>query len=278
MRAALEPLELPEWIDIDENFVPELEIKTKLLKESYSDVFAALPGTEAAQQEILDLLLDHLLQYFPQHYQRQDTKIENLKTGQVWDLNEFKDAPILLAGQLVQEDLFLLQPGSEGYILTAALACFPLFWRLPEKFGRPIFQIHQKVPGFEEKMRQPVDIYFEHLKTDSPGIRIAWGITPTPLMVVAWWEPEEGWEKVITPENAGDHLWLRTEHQTFRRLPKSGGIVFGIHSYVDPISSLKDQPEIRRNLATVIRQMSPQTQAYRGMEPFLSQLLAYLEQ
>lgn len=277
MKSGLEALQLSNWIDIDRNFVPELNIKAQRLKESYSDVVATLPGSHAGQQEILELLLAHLLEYFPEYYRLEGTKIENLKTGQVWEISDYEDVPIALAGQLVQEDLCLMQPTSEGHVLKAISSTFPLFWRVPDKIGLPLYKIHHPVPEFPEKLKHPLELYFERLRPDRPGTRIAWGIAPTPLLVIAWYQPTEGWEKAITAENAGEHLWLRTEHQTLRRLPKSGDILFTIRSFVDPISALKDYPTNRKNLATVIRQMPPETQTYRGMEPFLEPLLAYLE-
>ncbi|MFB2968970.1 DUF3445 domain-containing protein [Aerosakkonema sp. BLCC-F183] len=275
LRPALEHMEMSKWIDIDEDLIPQLKLKERLLKESYSDVLASLPGSEAGQQELLEMLIEHLLKYFPEYYRVEGTKIENLKWGKVWDISDYKDAPIALAGQLVQEDICLLQPGEGGYTLKAALMCFPLFWRLPEKIGRPLYQIHGPVPEYPEKLKHPLDLYFENLKPDRPGTRIAWGIVPTPLLVVAWYEPKEGWEKELTPENVGDRLWLRSEYQTIRRLPKTGDIIFTVRSFMDPISSLL--PEIRKNLAEVIRQMSPETRAYRVMGPFLEPLLTYLD-
>lgn len=277
MSALLKPLELSKWIDIDKNFVEVLNLKTQLLKKNYSEVFAALPGSEAGQQEILDLLLHHLLNHFPQYYQQKGTIVENFKTGQVWKPEEFKNAPLVLALQLVQEDIFLLQSFSQGYILSAGAACFPFFWRLPEKLGLHLSQIHEPVPEYAEKLLVPVNLYFENLKPDSPGSRIAWGIVPTPQLVLASWQsqPKSGWHRTITVENAGECLWLRTEYQTFRRLPKSGGIVFTIRTFVNPLSCLKEQPSIGRNLAIVIRQ-SPKTLTYKGIQPFLEVLVNYL--
>ncbi len=278
MGPALQPLEdISKWIDIDEEFVNTLKLKHQLVEEHYSKFFAALPGSEAAQQEVLETLLEHLVKYFPEYYRQEGTKIENLKLGKVWDISDYQEAPLALAGQLVQEDLCIMQPGEEGFVLTAALAFFPLFWRVEEKIGLPLFKVHGPVPGFKEKLDKTVNNYFAHLHPDRPGFRIAWGIVPTDEMVLYWYQPKEGWEKEINADNAGDVLWLRTEFQTLRSFPKSGAVLFTIRSFVDRISCLRKEPQIAHNLAAVIRGMSPHTQTYRGMEPFLEPLLAYLD-
>jgi hypothetical protein len=71
LTMGLKPLQLSDWIEIDEHFAHQLTLKTQLLSQRYSDVFASISGSEEGQQEVLDLLLAHLLQYFPQYYQRQ---------------------------------------------------------------------------------------------------------------------------------------------------------------------------------------------------------------
>ncbi|ACK70990.1 conserved hypothetical protein [Gloeothece citriformis PCC 7424] len=276
MTAGLAPLNLSEWIDIDENFISTVTLKAQLLKDKTTEVFTALPNTIEAQQEILELLLDHLLTYFPQYYLQQGTILKNLQTNQVFELNYYKDAPLTLALHLVAEDIFLLQPSEKGYILTAGVACFPFFWRLQDKIGLPIEQIHQPVPEYAGKLSKTVNLYFDHLLSTSPGYRIAWGIVPTPQLVLEQMQPP-GWENTLTPSNIGERLWLRSEYQTFRRLPHSGGIVFTIRTFVNPLSTLKSMPSMAHNLATVIREMPPETQAYKKIQPFLNPLLNYLD-
>lgn len=159
LSLGMKPLKIKEWIEIDEHFCAELALKDNLLKEQYSEVFASLKGSEASQLEVLELLLDHLLEYFPQHYQRLGKKIVNLATGQVWETADFEAAPLELAGRLVQEDLIILQPSPDGYVLAAASVCFPLRWRLQQKIGHPLVEIHQPVPGYDDIAR-PVAIRF----------------------------------------------------------------------------------------------------------------------
>jgi len=65
LHLALKPLNVEDWIELDDQFVPYLQRKTELLETNDTEVFASLSGTQTAQQEVLNLLIDHLLQQFP---------------------------------------------------------------------------------------------------------------------------------------------------------------------------------------------------------------------
>lgn len=276
LAMGLKPLQLSDWIEIDEDFAEQLDLKTQLLSQRYSDVFATISGSENGQQEVLDLLLAHLTQYFPLYYQRQGDRLLNSVTGQVWRLTDFEANPLDLAGRLVQEDLCLMLPGDCGYILAAASLCFPSRWKLQEKLGQPMAQIHQHVPGYSDKLERPVDHFFARLKYNYPGYRLNWGIVDSPDLFLDQHKGQEDFNPTITPNNAGEHLWLRVERQTLRRL-YSGGILFTIRTYVHPLHILVDDLEVIRSLAAAIRQVPTPMQIYKNLLPIREALLAYLD-
>ena len=273
LSLGMKPLNIKEWIEIDEHFCAELAFKDKLLKEKYSEVFASLKGSEPSQLEVLELLLDHLLKYFPQHYQKLGKKIVNLATGQVWDTADFEAAPLELAGRLVQEDLTILQPSPDGYVLAAASVCFPLRWCLQQKIGHPLMKIHQPVPGYHDIAR-PVDALFDRLQPQNPVWRANWSIVDSPALFLAQ-EREKNLD--ITNVNAGENLWIRVERQSLRRLEKSGNILFVIHTYVHPLQILEDIPAVASNLAAAIKQIPTQMQSYKNLLPIREALLGYLD-
>ena len=47
----------------------------------------------------------------------------------------------------------------------------------------------------------------------------------------------------ITAENAGRRLWTRVERQAVFRLPKSGAILFSVHTFVKPLHGIEAHPE-----------------------------------
>ena len=105
--------------------------------------------------------------------------------------------------------------------------------------------------------------------------RCNWFVSPTPaLRWIADAPPEESFAHV-TPDNAGETLYVRSERQTLRKLPETGAIVFTIGVYVAPLGSLspKNIARMAESVATV-----PEPEAHRrGAAHFSPQLQAYAE-
>ena len=59
------------------------------------------------------------------------------------------DDPLRTLGQIVQEDICLLQKRGDEHVLTGAVLCFPASWRLADKAGRPLIGIHDTVPEYD---------------------------------------------------------------------------------------------------------------------------------
>jgi hypothetical protein len=75
----------------------------------------------------------------------------------------------------------------------------------------------------------------------------------------------------------GEELWLRVERQTLRRLPRSGDVVFGIHTYVAPLAEAVDSTEAAQALAARIREMPEPMARYKSIWPVREPLLAWLD-
>ena len=76
LAMGIKALDLARWIEIDERFAAQLAERRRLLDER-PEVLAALPESAPGQRELLELLLDHLPERFPEHYRRSDGRIEN---------------------------------------------------------------------------------------------------------------------------------------------------------------------------------------------------------
>uniref|UniRef100_B8HQ35 DUF3445 domain-containing protein n=1 Tax=Cyanothece sp. (strain PCC 7425 / ATCC 29141) TaxID=395961 RepID=B8HQ35_CYAP4 len=273
LKLGVQPLALPEWIEIDQNFASQLAEKEKLLRDRPSQVLVSLAGSEVAQSETLELLLSHLQTYFEPIYQWDANQITNRLTGQVWQRQDY--LPLDLAGRLVQEDWVLLRSTPNGYQLAAGSVCFPLRWDLREKLGKPLSQIHAPVPGYET-IAPPVDHLFDRLKPEYPIWRMNWTIVATAnLFLPPDQEPET---TEITCANAGETLWLRMERQTLRRLPQTGYVLFGIHTHVYPLHILAAHPQLVEQLVATIAQMPEPMLVYKNIHTLREPLLSYLHQ
>jgi dimethylamine monooxygenase subunit A len=273
LSMGLKALDPRDWIEVDDQFVAQLAERQRLLGERRDEVLAALPGSEAGQQEVLGLLLDHLPARFPEIYRRADGAIENLATGERFVIAEFEK--IELAGRLVQEDLCLMSAGEDGYRLVAGVLCFPSHWRLLDKLGRPLGKIHEPVPGFAERLGLTVNRFFESIRAERPVWRANWALVDTPQLFLA---PEHrGKPAAVSAEEAGERLWLRVERQTLRRLPRSGDILFTIHTSVVPLAEALRTPAAAKALAARVRDMPEDLARYKGIAPIRAPLLAWLE-
>ena len=179
----LKALDLRDWIEVDGQFAAQLAERRRLLRDRRDEVLAALPGSEAGQQEVLGLLLDHLPARFPKIYRRSPGGIENLVTGERFLIAELEK--IELAGRLVQEDLCLMSAGEDGYRLVAGVLCFPAHWRLLDKLGRRLGPIHEPVPGFAERLGPTVDRFFQSTRAERPVWRANWSLVDTPELFLS---------------------------------------------------------------------------------------------
>jgi dimethylamine monooxygenase subunit A len=275
LAMGIKALDLEEWVEIDEHFAVQLAERKRLLDDQRSAVLGELPESRPGQRELLKLLLDHLPRRFPEQFQRVDGRIENRVTGERFVLAAWEDAPLELMGRLVQEDLCLMQRGDAGYRLVAAVLCFPAHWRLADKLGRPLQVIHEPVPGFGERLADPVDRFFASIQVARPVWRVNWSLVDAPTL----FRPPEhrGNPRPISAEQASSELWLRVERQTLRRLPRSGDVVFGIHTCVDPLEDAIDSPQAAQALAARIREMPDPMARYKSILPIRAPLLAWLD-
>ncbi len=247
----LMPFDPARWIEPDEDLNRYLEEKARLAGERLDDIFVAEDGTEAAQQEALDILLAHLADRHPAML-RQDTS----------DL-----PPLFKAGSLIQDDLVLMRRRADGWHLVAAHVAFPSSWSLHEKFGRPMHEIHADAPGFGEGTRNATLIarIFDGLQSAQQVERLNWSVNTTDdLFLPVSKHSRPPYAEAFTLEER----FVRVERQTLRKLPLSGDILFTIRIYIDPIAVIARHPQARKLAASFADQLEAldhQQTAYKGL-------------
>lgn len=270
----LMPLAPDEWIEIDSYFAHDLSAKRNLLETRHGEVFAVLPGAAGPAAELLSMLVVHLPQYHSQIFRCTDGLLHNMASGERWDVACSSLHPLDLCGRLVQEDFCLVAEESGAYRLVGATLCQPASWRLAEKIGRPLAEIHAPVPGYAATLKRPVDRFFTQLK---PG-RLTWRLNWTVVQDSASFQPEHIASPVpITADNAGAHLWLRVERQTLRRLPASGTVVFTIRTYIERLDAAVGDAAAAAEMAALLRDTPAATLIYKDIAPFQTALLAWLD-
>lgn len=281
LRMGLQPLPAEKWIEIDEEFSAQLAEKRKLLVTRHDNVVQALPQALLASEEALKLLIDHLRQYHFGRFTFDGGKLRNAATGEEWGFAQSSLHPLEQATRLVQEDFCILQADEETnddiYRLTAGAVCFPSNWRLADKIGKKLAEVHGPVPRYAEKLGTQVDRFFQNLAAGTIMARANWLIHATPELFQSDHRLDAETAAAITPENAGEKLWLRVERQTLRRLPQSGAVLFTIRTHVTWLRDAIRDGKSAQDLALAVRTMPDDFARYRGMDGFRAALMGWLE-
>lgn len=278
-RMAMGLVACPEaaWIEIDERYPAELAERRGLLASRRADVFAALPGSEPARAEVLALLAAHLPARFPAWFRREGGRLRNGLTGEEWDLDAPGCDPLELAARLVQEDLCIIRPAEGGPVLEAGVVCAPTRWRITEKIGRPLMAVHAAVPFYGERLGAPVDRFMAQIKAGRIAMRVNWSVVDSPALFQLEGKHRGERDPAFTAENAGERLHLRTERQTFRRLPGTGAVLFTIRVHSYPLMRVAAQPGVAARLAGAVRALPEEMGRYKSLPVYREALLAWLD-
>lgn len=266
----------------------ELNLKNAILHDNYDYYVQALPATEPMQWEAVELLLPDLARCYPQHFALhisvEDWCWHNMLLARTWrfrfgDRASLPQPPLDWLGRQVQEDLLLMSGDvATGMPLVAGQLCFGNAWCLDDKIGKSFLRIHDEVPLFAENIGRSSNLLMERLKAGRPVFRINWSIKATNQLNLA--PPINDalapLQEYVTAENAGERCFLRLERQVLLRLPRTGGILFSIHTYISPIACAADHAEHARRLHGVLRTAPPAMLRYKGIAPFAAPLIAYL--
>ncbi|WP_284268817.1 heme-dependent oxidative N-demethylase family protein [Mesorhizobium huakuii] len=282
----LKPLDPANWIEVDGHLLPYLAEKRRLYAEIPERVFVEEDGTRDAQREVLDLLGAYLPERFPRTHRRTDADIEVVGAADHPALpSGLADAPLVAASLLVQEDLILMRRDAAGWRLAAGSLCFPSSWSLTEKFGKPLQQIHEPVPGFGPGTRpaELINRMFDGLQGQAVE-RFNWSIQADNAL----YHPLSNVERIDRATNRptrfpdGDvkaHAFIRVERQTLRKLPASRDILFTIRIHLDPLAVLERHPD----RATLALSFAAQLEAldlaqldYKGLTSDRDRLIAVL--
>lgn len=257
----LEPLDPAGWIEPDGNLADDLARKERLLTDKREAVVRYEPDTPAAQAEVLSRLAAHLPARFPDIYRREGDGMHIVPAGRAVAL-EGKEAPLVTAARLVQEDLCLMRRGTGGWRLAAGVLCFPSGWSLADKIGRGLGAIHAPVPGFAGKMDALVTRIFDNLRDGAPLVRFNWSIYGNGDLRQA----PGGTPARMGNNAAGAHI--RVERQTLTLLPVSGDILFTIRIHTDAISRLEGHargPELASGLRAQLLGLDAAQAEYKGL-------------
>ena len=224
------------WLVVDERVDAELALKAELLDRRREEVLRCEPGADEATSETL-ALVSALSSRAPQSAH-----------------------PLERAARGVQEDLCLLRRRDGAWHLDAACVCFPSRWRLADKIGRPLVDVHGPTPGYDPHLTERVTRLLDRL-TARPVLRRNWFVHPDGSL----FQPVTPAADPVVPEaEVADRLHLRSERQTLRRLG-CGWVLFTIRVQQDRLGVALSTGDRRRRFSDYVRSAPAADLRHRGM-------------
>ncbi len=172
-----------------------------------------------------------------------------------------------------EPDFVLLRRHEDGeFRMVGGAVCFASWWAPETKLGLTIDQIHEPVPMLNADLGPRIRTFLGRLPADQVFERENWGLAATPERNL---HPLRRQPR-LTADATPDRVWLRVEHQAFRALPRSGGMLFIIHLTVHPLTEVLRDPVVRESFRQMLESMPEPIADYKGIQPARGPLLASL--
>lgn len=284
------------WLQLDSTYPDQIRKRYNILRKFPQMVIERQTAdyVTAGETELRDRVVDYLLQTYPEYFSRQDNLILSPLTGLAVDVGPKGADPLAAVAMLASEDFLLLFPDSDdGHVhLRSGALLFPNGWSLRSHFnqaapdasdtaayenwnewrlysqraarlGKTPREIHEDiVPHYMKNFADRVDMFFNKMEPGMLTWRRNWG----PWMNDALFRHPDGKAPDMyeeTPDNWLDYGYLRSEHETFMRLPQSQAVIFGIKTFMWKLSDILANPVTRNALIVSNDNLPPLMVEYR---------------
>lgn len=155
---ALTRLETDWWIELERTYKSRIAQRKELFAKNGKAVLDALPGSELACKELMEMVLQYVCARYPQYFTLVDKRIlKNRILDTEQDIRAKPPLEILL-DNIPEDFALMLRDDDTGfYFLRAAVICSALGWNVASKIGRQLHQIHAPIPDYKEKMQFSMD-------------------------------------------------------------------------------------------------------------------------
>jgi len=297
-----------------EKFEKEMRVRRALLANAKENgVVVWSDEASDAAEECLKIAVNWLCERYPERYAVTEdgcVRVDEWTSDRPVEEHRGRNALVLL-GHLIQEDLCFMRPqelddGSTTYVFNAGVVCFSFD---PQKRrDKALRALHAPVPDYESKMSRVVDKIFDNLHVNRPMWRANWAVQNSDEIITtdAPWHPSNraiggvemrssfdnlsktfadeahvGYMDPLSdlptrPEDVPESMFLRVEYETIVRLPRTGYILFTIHTYLDALGDFDE--ECSAALLRAMRQSSAKELDYKslGHEPLRQVVEEYL--
>ncbi|KAF5017530.1 hypothetical protein F66182_10531 [Fusarium sp. NRRL 66182] len=275
-----------EWIELDNQYPKYHADKATRIAERGDKCVKTHPDAFPAAIELLQELADYLPARYPSLFERTPVGIRNKWSGEDFNIVErplVKD-PMAICARLIQDDLAIMVERPDGqYFLLAGAILLAGFWRLSDKFGMSLSEIHTSgdVPHFREKLEAGMCKFFKRLRPESVYNRNNYFLQVDDSLAWSWSigsedAPSATWSTADKDKAIENHMF-RSERQSLRRLPKTGAVVFTIRTYFHPVTDIAKEDYVPGRLASAVRSWDDEVANYKGRQKYGHVLLEYLD-
>lgn len=272
-------LDLNHWLDMDKWYIRYIEEKRKIFNVYGKEYCDWLPESEEACEELLEVIVDHMLTRYPSLFKKTEEGIHNLITDKQLDLRKpYKMHPLHYIGELAKEDFYVVKKRPDGmHYLVAAAVPFPGgYFTVQDKLGKHLDIIHKDVPYYHEKLKVSMERWMSRMKPADPVERASWYISwDHELLVSNIYTYKDG--ESMPEEVPFEKFTVRVERQTLRRLPKSQAIIFTNHPVFYTIDEMKDEPMVPSILKKVILEGPDKIVKYKNFSVIEKHIIPYLD-
>ncbi|KAG6906124.1 hypothetical protein DXG01_015798 [Tephrocybe rancida] len=239
---ALSKMEPDWWLELESTYRERIPQRQQLYADHGRAILDAMPGSEQACKELLEMVVAFLCARYPTQFQTdwRSGLFHNRILGTSSNIRTADPLHFLLDN--VPEDFAVMQKDEETglYVLRAAVSCSAIGWKLQEKMGKALHEIHEPIPDYKEKMQYSMD-------------RGTWGFGIGEILYAQSGDPRYSMRGTQNPDLDVKDICLRVEWQTLRRLPKTQAIVFNFRQSFTPVTQLQNEPYIPKLVAKVLR-------------------------
>jgi hypothetical protein len=147
------------WLELEKTYVDRIRERQGLLAKHSDAVLQALPGSELACKELMEMSLQFVCARYPQYFRLdKDTMTfhnEILHT----QTNLRSTDPLHVLFKNIPEDFaIMIRDDKTGfYSFRAGIICSSLGWNVASKIGMRLHEIHAPIPDYKEKMQFSMD-------------------------------------------------------------------------------------------------------------------------
>ena len=157
---------------MDRGYLDRIRDRTWLIENKPKFTIGTGPLVNPAIEELFtEIMVDYLPRRYPTIFKTKEDTVQNLVTGGTYPCSASGLTPEMMLqflGTNVEEDFYFMCPDENDgeFRLRGYVACFPGGFLSPARVGESVREIHQPVPGYEEKLGRSVDRYFARM---TPG-------------------------------------------------------------------------------------------------------------